>query len=272
MQPGFTSRRPRKTPQPGVLAGPTPKISRKLSRSASGWICGWANRAFGSEPKYKGILFYSIEQRFDPQPVPAEKQTVLLSIPDGKGKNPVELFCHFHAIFHISAKNHLGITGGFKAVAQAAQIPFQFLRIVDLPVVDDSIFPVSPSAQHWAVPRRTDPGWTAGCGKIPHGGADIPRLVPSPVGDGRPHLYQDLRPVPGIRKKITMKTGKTGNSTHKHTPQPKIEGAVWFGPAPVSIDSVSAVLMLCKESRGYAKSGEKRAEDNRNAQPKGWAF
>lgn len=55
----FTSRSPQNTPQPGVLAGPMPNISLKLSISASGCICGWAKSALGSEPNTRSGPFKS---------------------------------------------------------------------------------------------------------------------------------------------------------------------------------------------------------------------
>ena len=53
----------------------------------------------------------------------------------------------------------------------------------------------------------------------------FPCLIVTPVRDHGPHLHEDLRPAFGMLKKIRFKTTKSGNSTHKHTPQPKMQSA-----------------------------------------------
>ena len=99
--------------------------------------------------KYKGVPLYGIEKRFDPHSVPAEKQAVTISVPYCKGKNSVELFRNFHAIFHISIEYDLCITGSLKAAAPADEIPFQLLGIINFPVIDNGIFPFSSLTHHW---------------------------------------------------------------------------------------------------------------------------
>lgn len=88
-----------------------------------------------SEPNIRVLPLHCVKQKLDPQPVPAEEQRVPPPVPDGK--DPVDLLGHLHAVLHVSAGDHRGITGGLKAIPAAEPVLFQLLRIVNLPVVDD---------------------------------------------------------------------------------------------------------------------------------------
>lgn len=51
----------------------------------------------------------------------------------------------------------------------------------------------------------------------------LPCLVAAPMRDSCPHPHEDLCPHLSVLKKICFKAAKSGNSTHEHTPQLKIQ-------------------------------------------------
>lgn len=82
---------------------------------------------FGDPAKHKRTSLHRVKQRSDPQPVPAEEQRVPPPVSDSTVKD--WLLSHFHAVLHVSAEDHLGITGSHKAVPAAEQVLIQLLRV-----------------------------------------------------------------------------------------------------------------------------------------------
>ena len=82
---------------------------------------------FGDRAEHKRTSLHRVKQRPDPQPVPAEEQRAPPPVSDSTVKD--SLLRHFHAVLHVSAEDHLGITASHKAVLAAEQVLIQLLRV-----------------------------------------------------------------------------------------------------------------------------------------------
>ena len=149
-----------------------------------------------------------VKKGLHPHPVPGQKQTLLPLLPDRKGKNAVEPGKAFRSPPDIGVKDHLRIRGSQKPMPQVFQLPADFRRIVQLPVIDNGVTLPFPIQGHGlTAPGRIDHRQT-GMQQPTGWGTVHAAAVGAPPGHGGEHLPQG--------RLTGFQPNHPGNGTHEH--------------------------------------------------------
>ncbi len=160
---------------------------------------GVAEQRLDLGPEDQRAVPDGVEQRLHARAVAAEHQALQPAVPDGGGENPVQLFRKAGPVFHVGVQDDLRVGRGPELVPGLLQLRFQFVRVVDLAVVDDGVVGAACAPDHRLAAARNVPDGKPRMGK-PHVGAQIfAGLVAPAAGDRGAHVHQDPLPPVGVQ-------------------------------------------------------------------------
>lgn len=136
-------------------------------------------------------------------------------------------------------------------IPAAEQVLFQLLRVVILPVADDPELPSPLTAHHGLDAAGLIPDGKPGVGEPNIVPQIFPGLIVPPVCDDGSHACGNLCPRFRTFQKIHVEFTKSGNSSHKYTPQQKTQGALRCGEhpcfsLPIYSPAAGLILRLCR--------------------------
>ena len=169
---------------------------------------GIGQDGFDFRGKQQRISLNPVEKGLHPHPVPGQKQALLPLLPDRKGENAVEPGKAFRSPPDIGVKDHLCIRSSQKPMPQVFQLPADFRRIVQLPIIDNGVtLPCRFQGHRLTAPGRIDHRQT-GMQQRTGWGTVHALAVGAPPGHGGEHLPQG--------RLAGFQPNHPGNGTHEH--------------------------------------------------------